>query len=361
MKLAIHHRKGSFSDRWIQYCEDHQVTYKLVNCSQSSIVEQLAECDGLMWNWNLTDFRNRLICRQLCSSLEVTGKKMFPDYKTSWHYDDKVGQKYLLESINAPLVPSYIFYNKLDALKWIRNTRFPKVFKLRCGAGSLNVKLASSRKEAIRLTSIAFGKGFNPVSSYSNDFKTKTRRITSLKALLQKLKRLPASLQAIRESNRYTGTERGYVYFQDFIPSNNFDIRIIVIGKRAFGIKRMVRAGDFRASGSGNIIFDSEQIDIRCVKLSFDTAFKLGSQCIAFDYIFYNEQPLIVEISYDFAIKAYDPCPGFWDQELCWHAGSFNPQYFMVEDFIESLSNTTDTNLSSIIDHPNYSVFTQLA
>ena len=43
------------------------------------------------------------------------------------------------------------------------------------------------------------------------------------------------------EYARLHGREKGYVYFQEFIPDNAFDIRIIVCGKRAFGIKRLER------------------------------------------------------------------------------------------------------------------------
>jgi len=53
--------------------------------------------------------RKQLISRQLCSSLETVDKKMFPDYKTSWHCEDKVDKRYLLESVNAPLVPEQNF------------------------------------------------------------------------------------------------------------------------------------------------------------------------------------------------------------------------------------------------------------
>jgi len=41
--------------------------------------------------------------------------------------------------------------------------------------------------------------------------------------------------------------EKNYIYFQDFIPDNNCDIRVIVIGKKAFAIKRMIREDDFRS------------------------------------------------------------------------------------------------------------------
>ena len=54
------------------------------------------------------------------------GTPVFPNYNTSWHFDDKVGQKYFLEAIDAPLVPSHIFYSKKEALEWIKNAKSQK-------------------------------------------------------------------------------------------------------------------------------------------------------------------------------------------------------------------------------------------
>lgn len=44
------------------------------------------------------------------------GIKSCPDENTCWHFDDKIGHKYLLEAIDAPLAPSYVFYNRIDEL-----------------------------------------------------------------------------------------------------------------------------------------------------------------------------------------------------------------------------------------------------
>ena len=48
MKIAIHQTKGSFSDRWIEYCQINEINYKIVNCYDSDIIEQLNDCEGLM-------------------------------------------------------------------------------------------------------------------------------------------------------------------------------------------------------------------------------------------------------------------------------------------------------------------------
>ncbi len=147
MKIAIHNKTESFSDRWILYCQENHVKFKLVNCYDSDIVAHLDDCQGLMWHWDENDYKAALFARQLTISLDKKGIKVFPDVNTAWHYDDKVGQKYLLEAAGAPLVQSYVFYSRQEALDWVNKTTFPKVFKLRCGAGSLNVSLVKTKKK----------------------------------------------------------------------------------------------------------------------------------------------------------------------------------------------------------------------
>lgn len=190
---------------------------------------------------------------------------MFPDFKTAWHFDGKVVQKYLLEAIGAPLVPSYVFYDKQEALEWAANTSYPKVFKLKGGAGAANVKLVKTEKEARKFINKAFGRGFSQFDRLGN-LKERINKFRSGKdtfiGILKGIGRLfIATSFAKQQSN-----EKGYVYTQEFIPNNDSDIRVIVIDDKAFAIKRMVRSNDFRASGSGNIIYDKSQIDERCIK-----------------------------------------------------------------------------------------------
>jgi len=70
MKIAIHKRPGSFSDRWIEYCNQKNINYKIVNCYDSDIINQLKDCSGLMWHWNHGDYREQNFARQLIISIE---------------------------------------------------------------------------------------------------------------------------------------------------------------------------------------------------------------------------------------------------------------------------------------------------
>lgn len=335
MKIAIHDSKIGFHPRWVKYCTNNNIPYKVVNCYDHNIIEQLQDCDALMWHHGQMNPKDIIFAKQLLFSVIKTGKIVFPDFNTGWHFDDKVGQKYLLEAIKAPLVPSYVFYSKNEALKWANKTSFPKVFKLRGGAGSANVAMVNTKKEAVKLIKKAFEKGFRqyePISNLVERWRKYKKGKVSLFDVIKGVLRFYKE----PEFSKVIGYERGYIYIQDFIPNNYFDIRVIVIGRKAFALKRMVRKGDFRASGSGEIIYNKNEIDENCVKIAFETTKKLNSQCLAYDFIFDNKNnPLIVEISYGFTVKAYDSCPGYWDDSLNWHKGKFIPQDWMIEDLKE--------------------------
>lgn len=337
MKIAIHHIGGSFSDRWIEYCEQKKIPCKIVNCYDFDIIDQLEGYNALMWHHHHGNYKDLLFAKELLFSLEHAGIKVFPDFNTGWHFDDKVGQKYLLEAIDAPLVPSYVFYDKQSAREWAMNTTYPKVFKLRGGAGAANVSLVRSPKAAMKKINTAFGKGFSQFNRWGH-FKERYNKYRSGKDSLLGVMKGFGRLFIPTEFVKMHSREKGYVYFQEFIPHNDSDIRVIVIGERAFAIKRMVRDNDFRASGSGTIIYDKNQIDKRCIEISFAVNNKVNAQSIAYDFVFdKNNNPLIVEISYGFDVEAYNACPGYWSSNLNWHEGKFYPQKWMVDGLVNSL------------------------
>ncbi|MBX2966883.1 MAG: hypothetical protein KF845_12105 [Cyclobacteriaceae bacterium] len=328
--IAIHNSAVGFHPRWITYCEDKKILYKIVDCCATDIISQLQDCHALLWHHSQGNRKDILIAKQILFALEHTGFKVFPDFYTAWYFDDKVAQKYLLERIGAPLVPSYVFYEKLEAFEWAMKTKYPKVWKLRGGAGSANVRLVRTKSEAIKIIRKAFGSGFKQYDSWAS-LAERWRKYRLGKIDLINVIKGVVRLGYEPEFSKIGGRQRGYAYFQDFVPNNSFDIRVVVINRKTFAIKRMNRANDFRASGSGEIYYDKSLFNMEIIKLSLDIAFKLQSQCIALDYVYQDDQPLVVEISYGFSQNGYDDCPGYWDEELNWHEGKFNPQGWMVE------------------------------
>lgn len=334
--LAIHHSPISFSTRWIRYCEAKGIPYRLVNCYDSDIVAKLSDCDALLWHYHHANEKDILFARQLLFALETAGKKVFPDFRTAWHFDDKVGQKYLLEAIGAPLVPTAVFYEEANAMDWIRTAEFPQVFKLRKGAGSINVQLVSSVSEAQALIRKAFSSGFRHTNLFplQEVFMKVRQGKLPLKALVKRTirKLVPTPFQ------RVSGRERGYVYFQQFIPGNLSDIRVVVVGHRAFAIKRRTRANDFRASGGGEIEYDPSGIPVEAVKRAFAVNRRLQSQCLALDFVLSNGEPLVVEMSFGFLPEGYDACTGYWNEQLQWQEGLFDPYGWMIDALLNEHS-----------------------
>lgn len=336
MMVAIHESTWSFAPDWVQYCLENDIDFKKISGYSNDIIEKIQDCDFFLWHHHHTLYKDKLVAQRLLFALEQAGIAVFPNFNTSWYFDDKLAQKYLLEAIQAPLVKTFAFYDQKTALDWAKTTKYPKVFKLKGGAGSNNVVLVPDYSEAKRLIFKAFGSGFKPYNRWV-DLKENLRRYflnkNSTFEVIKSIRRFFTGT----EYSKMTGNEKGYVLFQKFIPNNDSDIRVVTIGSRAFAIKRPVRKNDFRASGSGFILYDKSEIDKRCVQIAFETTKKLKAQCLAYDFVFdENNQPLIVEINYGFAHKAYDPCPGYWDEHLQWHETKICPTKWMLEDLINN-------------------------
>ena len=332
MKIAIHHIQGSFSDGWIVACKNLAIEVCFVNVYAEDAIQKIKQCDAFMWDWRYELGKNWLFAKQFIYALKAVGIKVFPDAMTCWHYDDKVGQKYLFESLDIPAVPAWIFYDKKSALSWAKLTSYPKVFKLRGGAGSVNVRLAKDFVQAKQFINRMFGGGYPPATGFA-DFSTKFRKHKRKGDLWRTLiHTLPRVIGRLFKRNNIPN-ERGYVYFQEFIPNNEFDIRVVVIGDRATGIRRYCRPNDFRASGSGGKSFAHTDVPKECVRTAFDIVRKLKMQSCALDFIRNsNGGYVLVEVSYAFATSTY---PGYWDSMLQWHEGEVDVTTWMVEQIFQ--------------------------
>lgn len=339
IKIGIQNKPRGFAVKWIEYCESKNISYKLINVYDNDVIKELKDCDALMWHTDHLSRKDYQAAKRLLTAVEHAGKICFPSIKENWHYDDKVGQKYLLESVDAPLIPSYVFYDKQNALEWAANTEWPKVFKLTGGAGSSNVKLIFNEKEAKKIIFRSFGKGFVAFDQkkyiLEENF-AKYRQHKSIWRLLKSFRHL------IKPLNRewVNHIEKDYVYFQEFMSNNNFDLRLVVINQeRIFGLKRYNRKGDFKASGSGNMDFLNDNVDELVLQLVLDVSKRLEMNSVAYDIVFdKKEAPVIIEITYAYSTSAYEKCPGYWDENLNWVKGEIgNYSAWMVDKVIKQI------------------------
>jgi glutathione synthase/RimK-type ligase-like ATP-grasp enzyme len=320
--IAIHCRTNSYSDRWIHHCEVRGIDYIGVNIYDSDVISLLQKnkVTVLLAHIDQDDYRTRLISNSILLSIEKLGIRVYPDFNSFWHFDDKISQKYLFEVLNIPHVPTYVFYDREEAKAWLSKAKFPLVFKLRGGAASQNVFLLKDYHEAKRYLDKMFTRGMKPVRSPLHDFKRKVRRHSAKADWTAAIKRLPATIRHIINSNSEMSIEKGYFLVQDFIPGNDFDYRITIIGEKAFAFRRINRPGDFRASGSGVIDHTYQDIFKPLIALGFETAGKIGSKSLVFDILIdQNGKPCIVEISYISITEPIYKTGGYWDSSLVFH------------------------------------------
>jgi glutathione synthase/RimK-type ligase-like ATP-grasp enzyme len=334
--IAIHKSDIGFYPRWVSYCEQNGIPFKVVDCHRTDIISQLNGCKVLLWHHWQVNYKDLLKAKRVLFALEHAGIKVFPNFKSSWHFDDKIAQKYLLEALGLPLVNSYHFVDKSEALEWASKTSFPKVFKLKGGAGSANVRLVHNKTQALSLINKTFSNGF---SGYDRTGAL-VERFEKFKQGKDTILGVFKSLYRIFNPPMYAkmmGRLKYEIYFQDFIPGNDSDIRVIVVGNKAFAIKRIVRKNDFRASGSGNILYEKSLFSDSLIKKSFEWSKILGAQVVAFDFVFLNGESLIVEISYGYAIQGYDKCEGYWDDNLNFYPGTFDSTQWIIDDILKGL------------------------
>lgn len=332
----------SYSDKWAEFLRARGVEVRLLDLLAPDALNQARGCHGVMWRWTHTPQHKQSAPHIMYTIERYLGIPVLPDNQTSWHYDEKIAQLYLLQAMGVPMPQTWLFWNQEEALTWAKTAPYPLVFKLSSGAGSSNVLKVNTEAEATGLIKKAFRRGIFPYTM--NEFQPSSklpRNRAEIRALIGRAK---TAIRYIRQADypplpkTWWKPEKGYVYFQEFVPNNEFDTRITVIGNRAFAYRRLNRPNDFRASGSGNFVLDPDSIDKRCIEIAFRVSHQEAFQSMAYDFLFDNKgEPVICEISYTFVDWMVHECPGYWDSELNWVEGSIWPEEAQVDDFLDRL------------------------
>ena len=341
--------KSSFGERWGTALQSRGAAVKWLDLLGPEPLKQVAGCDGVMWHWYHYPSEIRWAALPILRVIEEhLCIPVFPDMATCWHFDDKIAQAYLLEALGIPHPRTWIFWRKADARAWCEQAEYPVVAKLSGGAGSTNVRLIRSVSEARAYVEECFsGSGVvaRPPLPAGAGARVWARAKRATKRAAQALPYVLADRFPALPDQTYWMPHKNYALFQEFLPGNEFDTRVTVVGERAFAFRRLNRPGDFRASGSGRIDHDPGAIDVRCVAAAFAAARKLGAQSVAFDFLFRGEgrEPVVAEISYAYADGAVEKCPGHWDSRLQWREGHLWPEEAHVEDFLARIRNGTQS------------------
>jgi glutathione synthase/RimK-type ligase-like ATP-grasp enzyme len=337
-------RIQAFSEDWVESLKSAGHEPVLVDAAKPEFFDQLRECDGFMWWFAHLPYPRNFARRIIQAVQHGMGKPLFPNWETIWHFDDKISQNYLLQAAGIPTARTWVFWYRKEAVEFCRQARYPLVIKLAGGITSENVQLLKTPEEAEHWIHRLFGPGVVSLQrpTLASTGGAKRRVKDSLRYLL---KGVPPS------PSRRSDVHLDYFMVQEFLPGNDHDTRVTVIGNRAFAFRRLNRPDDFRASGSGRIVFDPDKIDLDMVRLAFRAARRLRTQSLAVDGMYgEGRKPVLVEISYYYEGWALAECPGHWELRgdpetgtLEWVSGHVRPQDAILADFVASLEDRRGT------------------
>ncbi len=224
--------------KYERYLKKNDLPYEFLDIDLSNWLQKANLYDIIVWHTS-SDPATQAIAKSKIYILEkVLNKICIPSYNEIWFYEDKINQYYLLKAHNFPIVNSFISNSKEEALKFISDTKYPLVSKIRTGSGAQGVELVKNFREAKKIVDNSFGRGRLTYWTYER--------------------------------------QKDYVYFQDFIEDSKYDLRVIVIGNKYFGYYRLPSQHDFRASGSGIVV--KEKIPHEALRLVRDIKLKLGTK-----------------------------------------------------------------------------------
>lgn len=277
---------------WIRFEEilkEKGNEYRLINIERNDWIDQIKPCNHVIWRPNLTEPYLRQAKEKLIIIERYLEKKVFPNFDTFWHYNNKNAQKFLAEILDIPFPKSFVAYDYASSENYLKNTEYPIVSKSSGGSGSRNVRLLKSYSEARSEARRIFNVGFL----------NKTKN-----AFFHKLN---------LTSNRFGG-QKFYLNLQDFLPNNSKDFRITTIGgKYAYAYFRSNRENDFRASGSGLNNYDNTDHDQDLIKEFVLLSRKLNFDSMCYDIIYTeNQEHVTVEFSYIYVDTYLHNCPGYY-------------------------------------------------
>jgi len=345
MLIALHRDTGYKSDGaeicyaeiWAEILEAQGVGIRWVDLAAHDPFSQVKGCDGVMWHHG-GRLDDKLKAYRILHSIELyLGIPVYPDHNISWHYDEKIAVHYMLKAAEVPTPPTWVFWNKEEAIRWTNQTDYPKVFKLSTGDSGKNIVKVDSSRDARRLIERMFGIGIYSGSLH----KEQVSGISSMRRLVGRFREgvrhaITGEPVGVSRSKNVI-LEKGYAYFQEFIP-HDFETRMNVVGDQIWGLLKLPRPDEFRVSGRYlDIDIDPSQIDFRCVKMAIDMCNRLGFSVMTVDFLFHNGDPVVSDICYTI-YPDYDlQFPGVWNRNLEWTEGHKSRKEAEVNTFLEKV------------------------
>jgi len=287
----------------ILYCKNRDSAIKWeIACSKKGLEYRSLDISVYNWMELIKDYNPDLILLKPPGDIETNkimfdertyilsqllNYKIFPTYKEMIIYENKKMLSYYLGAINIPHPPTYIFYNKNEAIEYLNNSEYPVVMKSSIGASGTGVFICKSLKEAKGYVSKAFSKKGIPMIIGPN-------RITGniIKWIKKAIRNPKYARQRIATYSTISkGRTKNFIIVQEYIQ-HNYEWRTARIGDSYFAHQK-VKYKD-KCSGTKGINYVNPPLELLDFVRKICTENNLYS--VAIDILKDNNSYLVNEI-----------------------------------------------------------------
>lgn len=218
-------------EQYVESCKELKIEYVILDLLSENWIEEIKESkvDGILVRImaNIEEHKS-LYDERLYIIEDELNIPIYPSRKELFLYENKRLYEYWLTANKYKHPKTDVFYRKEDALKFIRNSKYPLVFKTSSGAGASGVTIVKNKFHAFWYTMQVFG---------FFDY-----RLSLGKTMWSKKKIIPFP--------KFGVTQKHYLLAQEYLDIK-WEWRIIKIGDSFFGHQKLLK-GRF-ASGSGMV------------------------------------------------------------------------------------------------------------
>jgi glutathione synthase/RimK-type ligase-like ATP-grasp enzyme len=314
--------------RWTKYCrflDNSSFEYGIYDIHSHNWIEAAARYDVIVGFPSSALFHLEEMQRKYYVLEMYLGKTCYPSTDHVILYEDKIREAYLAKLFDIPFVGTYVSYDERGAMQLVESLSYPIVCKIVPSSGSVGMELVRTKRRGRKIVRQAF---------------SSTGRKTHMVYFRQK----------------------DSVYFQDYVPNDGYDIRVIVIGNWAFGYYRKVLPGDFRASGMD--LVEKRALPAEAMRIARKVNRAVGSPMLVVDMLHgLDGRYYVIEFSPICQIETseqlhVDDVPGVYifedDETFYFEEGKYwvhelTLKGFLLNDYLPAVLATEDYRKSSRI------------
>lgn len=302
-------KERDYNTKYERFLKNNDIAYDFYDPYSHDWIEKAKLFDLIIWHTSSDPSTQQIAESKIYTLEKILNIRTFPSFNEVWGYENKINSHYQYKVNNLPEIPTFVSHSKEDAMQYLERCGFPLISKIATGSSSFGVDKIKSKAEAIKV--------INEVFSYKG-----------------------------KKTYFPYFSQKDYVYFQEFISSAKYDLRVICIGDKLFGYYRYPNEGDFRASGAGN--YEKKEIPFAALELSYQTKEAFGATCLATDMVYCEErsQFLIIESSIFIGIDTCEQLvvnnqPGVYVRnkanDFQFMPGKFWPQELTLKTLLENI------------------------